>query len=63
MVGKTIYVVYNDYEILFKGLIAFALVELSQKSNVVGVEKLIVCMIFSHMLILNPGYVALTFLA
>jgi hypothetical protein len=33
------YVVYKDYEVIFRGLIAFALVEWSQKSNVVGVES------------------------
>jgi hypothetical protein len=39
VVSKTIYVVYKDDEVLFKGLIAFALVELSKKNNVVGVES------------------------
>jgi hypothetical protein len=39
VVGKTIHVVYKDYEVFFKGLIGFALVEWSQKSNVVGVKS------------------------
>jgi putative Ca2+/H+ antiporter (TMEM165/GDT1 family) len=33
------YVVYKDYEVLFRGLTTFALVEWGQKSNIVGVES------------------------